>query len=66
MPDLPDDTKRIIVYYIDITSREEIEQFIREQNTETMIEIELRDLKQVLDEVVVNDEVACHTEQVKD
>lgn len=66
MPDLPDDTKRIIVYYIDITSREEIEQFIREQNTETMIEIELRDLKQVLDEVVVNDEVVCHTEQVKD
>ena len=66
MPDLPDDTKRVIVYYIDITSREEIEQFIREQNTETMIEIELRDLKQVLDEVVVNDEVTCHTEQVKD
>ena len=66
MPDLPEDTKRIIVYYIDITSREEIEQFIREQNTETMIEIELRDLKQVLDEVVVNDEVNCHTEQVKD
>lgn len=66
MPDLPDDTKRIIVYYIDITSREEIEQFIREQNTETMIEIELRDLKQVLDEVVVNDEVTCHAELVKD
>lgn len=66
MPDLPDDTKRIIVYYIDITSREEIEQFIREQNTETMIEIELRDLKQVLDEVVVNDEVTCHADEVKD
>jgi adenine-specific DNA-methyltransferase len=66
MPDLPDDTKRIIVYYIDITSREEIEQFIREQNTETMIEIELRDLKQVLDEVVVNDEVTCHAERVED
>ncbi len=66
MPDLPDDTKRIIVYYIDITSREEIEQFIREQNTETMIEIELRDLKQVLDEVVVNDEATYRTEQVKD
>ena len=65
MPDLPDDTKRIIVYYIDITSREEIEQFIREQNTETLIEIELRDLKQVLDEVMVNDEVTYHTEQVK-
>lgn len=66
MPDLPEDTKRIIVYYIDITSREEIEQFIREQNTETMIEIELRDLKQVLDEVMVNDEVTCHADEVKD
>ena len=66
MPDLPDDTKRIIVYYIDITDREEIEQFIKEQNTETMIKIELRDLKQVLDEVIVNDEVTCHAEQVKD
>ena len=66
MPDLPDDTKRIIVYYIDITSREEIDQFIKEQNTETLIEIELRDLKQILDEVVVNDEATWHLEQVKD
>lgn len=51
MPDLPDDTKRVIVYYIDIDNREEIERFIKEQNN-TLIEIELRDLKQVLDEVV--------------
>ena len=56
LPDLPDDTKRVIVYYIDITDREEIEQFIKEQNNQTTIEIELRDLKQVLDEVVVEDE----------
>lgn len=56
LPDLPDDTKRVIVYYIDITDRQEIEDFIREQNDQTTIEIELRDLKQVLDEVVVEDE----------
>lgn len=56
LPDLPDDTKRVIVYYIDITSREEIEQFIKEQNNHSTIEIELRDLKQVLDDVVVEDE----------
>ena len=56
LPDLPDDTKRVIVYYIDITDRNEIEQFIKEQNNQTTIEIELRDLKQVLDEVVVEDE----------
>ena len=54
MPDLPEDTKRVIVYYIDIDNREEIERFIDEQNN-TLIEIELRDLKQVLDEVVVED-----------
>lgn len=56
LPDLPEDTKRVIVYYIDITDRTEIEQFIKEQNDRTTIEIELRDLKQVLDEVVVEDE----------
>ena len=56
LPDLPDDTQRVIVYYIDITNREEIEQFIKEQNDQTTIDIELRDLKQVLDDVVVEDE----------
>ena len=54
MPDLPDDTKRVIVYYIDIVNREEIEQFIKE-NGNPLVEIELRDLKQVLDNVVVED-----------
>ena len=54
MPDLPPDTKRVIVYYIDIDDREGIEQFIRERN-DTLIKIELRDLKQVLDDVVADD-----------
>ena len=54
MPDLPEDTKRVVVYYVDIDNREEIERFIYEQNN-TLIEIELRDLKQVLDEVVAED-----------
>lgn len=55
LPDLPEDTKRIIVYYIDIIDRKEIEDFIRENNDRTTIEIELRDLKQVLDDVVIED-----------
>lgn len=55
LPDLPQDTKRVIVYYIDIIDRKEIEDFIRENNDRTTIEIELRDLKQVLDDVVVED-----------
>ena len=66
LPDLPEDTKRVIVYYIDITDRDEIEQFIKEQNNQTTIEIELRDLKQVLDEVVVEDEAEWELAEVQD
>ena len=66
LPDLPDDTKRVIVYYIDITDRNEIEQFIKEQNNQTTIEIELRDLKQVLDEVVVEDEAGWELTETQD
>jgi len=66
LPDLPDDTKRVIVYYIDITDRDEIEQFIKEQNNQTTIEIELRDLKQVLDEVVVEDESEWELTETQD
>lgn len=63
MPELPENTKRVIVYYIDIIDREEIEKFIKEQNDRTTIEIELRDLKQILDDVVVEDEVQYHVEE---
>lgn len=66
MPELPENTKRVIVYYIDIIDREEIEKFIKEQNDRTTIEIELRDLKQILDEVVVEDEAQWHLEDTKD
>ena len=66
LPDLPDDTKRVIVYYIDIKDRDEIEQFIKEQNNQTTIEIELRDLKQVLDEVVVEDEAEWEITETHD
>ena len=54
LPDLPDETKRVIVYYIDIDDREEIDLFISQQN-DTLIKVELRDLKQVLDDVVAED-----------
>lgn len=64
MPDLPDDTKRAIVYYIDIIDREEIEQFIKE-NGNPLIEIELRDLKQVLDNVVIEDYAEWNVSEVQ-
>lgn len=66
LPDLPEGTKRVIVYYIDIIDREEIEKFIKEQNDRTTIEIELRDLKQILDNVVVEDEAEWHIEEVNE
>lgn len=66
LPDLPEDTKRVIVYYIDVTDKAEIEQFIKEQNTLTTIEIELRDLKQVLDNVVVEDEAEWDVSETYD
>lgn len=66
MPELPENTKRVIVYYIDIIDREEIEKFIKEQNDRTTIEIELRDLKQILDDVVVEDEAQWHLEETQD
>lgn len=54
IPDLPNDIKKVIVYYIDITSKEEIEKFINDDKS-TLVEIELRDLKDVLDDVVIED-----------
>lgn len=54
MPDLPDGVKKVIVFYIDIIDHNEIEEFI-DENNDTLIEIELRDLKGVLDDVVIED-----------
>ncbi len=66
LPDLSDDIQRVIVYYIDIADKQEIEQFIKEQNNQTTIEIELRDLKQVLDDVVVEDEAEWEISETHD
>ena len=66
LPDLPESTRRVIVYYIDIIDRGEIEKFIKEQNDRTTIEIELRDMKQVLDDVVIEDEADWHLEETHD
>lgn len=64
MPDLPDGTKKVVVYYIDITDIKEIKQFIKEQN-DTLIEVELRDLKNVLDNVVVEDDAEFDVKEVQ-
>ena len=53
VPDLPDSVKKVVVYYIDIDDEKELKKFIKEQNT--LVEIELRDLKEILDDVIVDD-----------
>ena len=56
MPDLPDGTKQVIVFYVDIENEAELKNFISEYNA-TGIDIVLRDLKFILDDVVINDEI---------
>lgn len=62
IPDLDSSIKKVIVYYIDITSQEEIDRFIKEDDS-TTVEIELRDLKTVLDDVIIGDYAEFHCEQ---
>lgn len=56
MPQLPPTTKRVIIYYVDIMDRQELEDFIKDNN-DTVIEIELRDLKELLDNAILQDDV---------
>ena len=55
VPELPSDIQKIIVYYVDITSEEEIYRFINEDKSVVKDFVELRDLKAVLDDVVAAD-----------
>ena len=61
IPELDSNIKKVIVYYIDITSEAEIQKFIDEDDS-TIVEIELRDLKSILDDVVIGDYAEFHTE----
>ena len=56
IPDLDPSVKKVIVYYVDIIDKAEIERFIKDDDS-TLVEIELRDLKEILDDVVVEDYV---------
>lgn len=63
IPDLDNNIKKVIVYYIDITDEAEIRKFIADDDS-TTVEIELRDLKAVLDDVVIGDYAQFHIEEV--
>lgn len=65
-PDLSNEVKQVIVYYIDVEDMEALRQFIHDENTQTDIEIELRDLKLVLDDVVMEDEATWTLSQIQE
>lgn len=64
IPELSSSVKKVIVYYVDITDEEEIRRFIAEDDS-TTVEIELRDLKTVLDDAVAEDYAEFHAETVQ-
>jgi adenine-specific DNA-methyltransferase len=63
LPALPDETARVVVYYVDIFDEDALKKFIHEHNM-SGVDIELRDLKEVLDEVVLNDEAEFEKREV--
>jgi adenine-specific DNA-methyltransferase len=65
IPDLNAGIKKVIVYYVDIAIEEEIRRFIAGDDS-TTVEIELRDLKTILDDVVVSDYVEFQVEKTHD
>ena len=56
--------KKVIVYYIDIDDEKELKKFIKENNA-TTTDVELKDLKNILHETVVNDELEFTCEKVE-
>lgn len=62
IPDLDHNIKKVIVYYVDITDEAEIRKFIAEDDS-TTVEIELRDLKTILDDVIIGDYAEFHSEK---
>ncbi|AUG58658.1 DNA-methyltransferase [Acetivibrio saccincola] len=54
IPDLPSNVKKAIIYYVDVDNLEEIQKFIDDEE-DVIIEIELRDLKDILDDAVFED-----------
>lgn len=65
IPELESNVNKVIVYYIDLADQKEIEEFIKNDDS-TTVEIELRDLKNILDDVVVGDYAEFHCESIQE
>lgn len=57
--------KKVIVYYIDIDDLKALEKFIKDNNA-TEIDVELKDLKNLLHDVVIEDIIDFKTTKTKD
>ena len=65
MPDLPENTKKVIVYYIDVEDLEEIKRFTTAENY-FPIEIDFQDLKPLLDNFIMADDAHWTLAETKD
>lgn len=57
--------QKAIVYYVDVDDRKALEKFIKDNNA-TQTTIELKDLKEILHAIVVEDEVETKSTKIKD
>ena len=58
------DARKVIVYYIDIDDEKELRKFIKDNNL-TIVDVELKDMKNLLHETVVNDKVKFTCKKVR-
>ena len=65
LQELEINAQKAIVYYVDVDDRKELEKFIKDNNA-TQTTIELRDLKALLHDIVVEDDVETKTNKTKD
>lgn len=65
MPNLPENTKKVIVFYIDVEDLEEIKKFSTTENY-FQIEIEFQDLKPLLDNFIMADDACWTMAEVKE
>lgn len=62
---LPFTPSRVIIYYVDVADISEIEEFVKSDKS-TLAKIEFRDLKQLLDDIVIEDTADFEVSEVQE
>lgn len=62
---LPFTPSRVIIYYVDVADISEIEEFVKADKS-TLAKIEFRDLKQLLDDIVIEDTADFEVSEVQE